>query len=328
VKGRAGNSVSDRKRPSYGGQAVIEGVMMRGPNYVALSVRDPNGDINSLTKEVKSLSQRNSFTRLPIVRGALSLWESLSLGIGMLLKSAEIASPEEEKPSDSALTASVLFAACLAVGLFIVLPSFAAAWIMKLSSLSGASWVSFIESAIRLGILVIYILAISQMEDIRRILEYHGAEHKVIWAFEHAQEVTNEIEGCVGDGDDDFHKAVGILAGKAQSESRLHPRCGTSFLFIVVLVTWLVFLFVSPDSLPLRILSRIALLPVVAGLAYEILRLSAKHEGWVWDVLKAPGVYMQKLTTKEPSADQLEVAATSLLLLVAEELRVTFPTVG
>lgn len=324
--------MSQEGRPSCGGQAVIEGVMMRGPNYVALSVRDPDGNIKSLTKEVKSLSQRNNFTRLPIVRGMLSLWESLSLGIGMLLESAEIASPEEEKPSDSSLTMSVVFAAVLAVGLFIVLPSFATEWIMRAVSLSGGTWVSFIESAMRLGILVIYILAISQMDDIQRIFQYHGAEHKVIWAFEknsfNPEEfgISNEGADGVGEsaihGSDGFHRAVGSLVEKAQWESRLHPRCGTSFLFIVVLVTWIVFLFVSPSSLPLRILSRIALLPLVAGLAYEILRLSARHEGIMWDVLKAPGVYMQKLTTKEPSKDQLEVAATSLLLLVKEESQV------
>lgn len=324
--------MSQKGRPSYGGQAVIEGVMMRGPNYVALSVRDPDGNIKSLTKEVKSLSQRNGFTRLPIVRGVLSLWESLSLGIGMLLQSAEIASPEEEKPSDSSLTMSVLFAAVLAVGLFIVLPSFATEWIMRTVSLSGGTWVSFIESAMRLSILVIYILAISQMKDIQRILQYHGAEHKVIWAFEknsfNPEEfvTSNEAADGVGKsaihGNNGFQRAVGSLAEKAQCESRLHPRCGTSFLFIVVLVTWLVFLFVSPGSLALRIVSRIALLPLVAGLAYEILRLSARHEGIMWDILKAPGVYMQKLTTKEPSRDQLEVAATSLLLLVKEESQV------
>ena len=324
--------MSQEGRPSYGGQAVIEGVMMRGPNYVALSVRDPYGNIKSFTKEVKSLSQRNSFTRLPIVRGMLSLWESLSLGIGMLLESAEIASPEEEKPSDSSLTMSVLFAAVLAVGLFIVLPSFATEWIMRAVSLSGGTWVSFIESAMRLSILVIYILAISQMEDIQRILQYHGAEHKVIWAFEKnsfnpeefgtSKEAVDGVGESAIHGSDGFQRAVGSLVEKAQWESRLHPRCGTSFLFIVVLVTWLVFLFVSPSSLPLRILSRIALLPLVAGLAYEILRLSAIHEGIMWDILKAPGVYMQKLTTKEPSKDQLEVAATSLLLLVKEEFQV------
>lgn len=313
--------MADDSKPSYGGQAVIEGVMMRGPKYVSLAVRDPSGNICVKTEEVQSLSQRNWFTRLPVVRGALSLWESLTLGISKLLESAEIASPEEEKPTEGALTLSVLVAVVMALGLFIVLPSYGAQWIVDLGSISGVHWVSFIESCLRLVILVLYVFAISKMEDIQRVFEYHGAEHKVIWAFE-----NNQLPlGQNGNGaDHGFGDAVKLLAQKAQSESRLHPRCGTSFLFIAVLVTWVVFLFVTPESLVIRIISRIILLPVVAGLAYEVLKLSAVRSGFIWDMLKAPGMGMQKLTTKEPDLQQLEVAAVSLLSLIAEESGFSF----
>ncbi len=308
--------MGQKDRPSYGGQAVIEGVMMRGPKHAVLSVRDPKGNLVSLSKQPESLAQRSKFARLPVIRGAVSLWESLSLGIQMLLKSAEIASPEEE-PSESEMTLAVIFAFVIGLGIFVVLPTFAASWLMKTIGISGKYWASFIELALRLALLIGYVTAISQMEDIRRVLEYHGAEHKVIWAYEKNTARVDEMLQSVGS--DESCNAVEFLVKKARPEAALHPRCGTSFLFIAVIVTWLVFLFVSPKSLILRVVTRIAMLPVVAGLAYELLKGSSKHEGFIWDLLKAPGIKMQKLTTREPDTDQLEVAATSLVLLICKE---------
>lgn len=325
--------LSKDNRPSYGGQAVIEGVMMRGPGHMALSVRDPEGNIVSLTGKVENLSEQNKVTRLPVIRGAVSLFESLSLGIQMLMKSAEIAAPEEEKPSDNALTLAVAFAVVMGLGLFVILPSYVTAWFVRYLAVSGRYWVSFIESALRLLFLIAYVVSISRMKDIQRVLEYHGAEHKVIWAYE---KNYSDLEGLLTGGSTrdiqsrqcsrenqadagSLEHCVEFLVEKAKPESSLHPRCGTSFLFIAVLVTWIVFLFMSPKSLIVRIVARIAMLPVVAGLAYEVLRRSAKGEGFLWGLVKAPGIAMQRLTTREPDKGQLEVAATSLVLLIIEE---------
>jgi uncharacterized protein YqhQ len=331
--------VSKDNRPSYGGQAVIEGVLMRGPGNMVLSVRDPDGNIVSLARKVESLTDKSRFARLPIVRGAVSFWESLSLGINILMKSAEIASPEDEKPSDNALTVAVAFAMVIGLGLFVILPSFGTAALMKFASLSGRYWVTFIESSLRMLLLVGYVVAISRMKDIQRVLEYHGAEHKVIWAFEKHPFRLERLLDCrcvqadggskcsedVQNGHDNrfdengLEAAVEFLAEKAKPESTLHPRCGTSLLFIAVLVTWILFLFISPKSILIRIISRIAMLPVVAGIAYEVLKHSTRREGAIWGLVKAPGIAMQKLTTREPDKGQLRVAATSLVLLIAEE---------
>ncbi len=307
-------------RPSYGGQAVIEGVMMRGPGHVVLSVRDPDGNIVLLSEKLESLAGKSKFARLPIIRGAVSFWESLSLGITMLMKSAEISSAEDEKPSDNALTVAVAFAMFMGLGLFILLPSFGTALLMKLASLSGRHWVTFIESSLRMLLLVAYVVAISGMKDIQRVLEYHGAEHKVIWAFEkHSFRLEDFFSHDNGFDENGLEAAAGFLAEKAEPESTLHPRCGTSFLFIAVFVTWILFLFISPESLTIRVIARIAMLPVVGGVAYEILKHSARQKGAIWGLVKAPGIAMQRLTTKEPDNRQLKVAAASLVLLIAEE---------
>lgn len=309
--------VSQKDRPSYGGQAVIEGVMMRGPRHAVLSVREPNGNLVSLSKQPESLAQRSKFARLPVIRGAISLWESLSLGIQMLMKSAEISSPEEEQPSDKELTLAVVLAFVIGLGLFVVLPTSVVTWLMKSLNISGRFWASFIESALRLVLLIGYVVSISKMEDIQRVLEYHGAEHKVIWAYEKNTAKVDEILKNTDTGQ--FCDAVEFLVEKAQPETTLHPRCGTSFLFIAVIVTWFVFLFISPKSLMVRVVTRIAMLPVVVGLSYELLKGSSKREGFIWNLIKAPGIGMQKLTTREPDTDQLEVAATSLALLIRKE---------
>lgn len=351
---------------SYGGQAVIEGVMMRGPRHMVLSVRGPDGKVVSLIRPLDSLAHRSKLARLPIIRGAVSLWESLSLGIQMLMKSAEIAAPEEEQPSERDLSLAVLFALVVGIGLFIAIPTYITPWLMGVLGISGRAWASSIESAFRLVILFIYVVSISRMEDIQRVLEYHGAEHKVIWAYEkHADQVEGllksgsedrvaedipagegyaERRGLGGTGPDgqgpDSHDpdgrgpvlrmdvsgsqanvqaAIEFLVEKAADETTLHPRCGTSFLFIAVLVTWIVFLFVSPANLILRMATRLAMLPVIAGLAYEVLKNSSKREGLLWDIIKAPGIAMQRLTTRQADRDQLEVAATSLALLILAE---------
>jgi uncharacterized protein YqhQ len=322
---------------SYGGQAVIEGVMMRGPTHMVLSVRGPDGKVVSLTRSLDTLAQRNKIARWPVVRGAISMWESLSLGIKMLMKSAEIAAPEEEQPSETSLSLAVLFALVVGVGLFIAFPTYVAPWLMKGLGVSGRVWASSVESGLRLVMLLIYVVSISRMEDIQRVLEYHGAEHKVIWAYEkNTDQVEQMLKGGSKDGgpgdrssegkgseggdpEESSQAAIEFLVQEAAGETTLHPRCGTSFLFIAVLVTWIVFLFVSPGNAILRLAARLAMLPVIAGLAYEVLKNSSRREGLLWDLVKAPGIGMQKLTTRQPDKDQLEVAATSLVLLILAE---------
>jgi uncharacterized protein YqhQ len=393
---------------SYGGQAVIEGVMMRGPRHMVLSVRGPDGEVVSLTQPLESLAQRSKFARLPVVRGAISMWESLSLGIQMLMKSAELAAPEEEQPSESALSLAVLFALVVGIGMFIALPAYVTPWLMKALRVSGKYWASSLETGLRLVLLFIYVVSISRMKEIQRVLEYHGAEHKVIWAYENNTAMVKRLikglqdgseagsesdsvsdsegdsegglqgdsegdsgaglqgdskggsrgdlggsskdgpegcpeagseagseygrEGCPevgsegsstdspgGVSQDRTRAAVEFLMEKAAHETTLHPRCGTSFLFIAVLVTWIVFLFVSPAGIILRVASRLALLPVIAGIAYEVLKNSSRRQGLLWDLIKAPGIGMQKLTTRQPDRSQLEVAATSLVLLILAE---------
>lgn len=301
--------------PSYGGQAVIEGVVMRGPEFVSMSVREPGGGIVSFVKRVYSPSQRHALMRLPIVRGAFAFWDSLSIGIQMLMKSADISFPEE-KPSGTAANLSVALAAVIAVSAFIVLPAAAAPLLLRALNITGRLASSLVETLIRVAVLVGYVASISRMKEIQRVLQYHGAEHKVIWAWEkHHREINEKI----------YLEKWGVsqisefLASKAQRESPLHPRCGTSFLFIAVLVTWLVFLFVSPESTLERVAVRLLLMPVAAGMSYEVLKASAAHGSAFWRVIKAPGMGLQSLTTKEPDAGQLEVAADSLARLVEAE---------
>jgi len=330
---------TEKPGTSYGGQAVIEGVMMRGIAGVVLSVRGPHGDIVSLTKDAPYLSRKRKLFGLPVLRGALSLWDSLSLGIEMLMRSAEIAAPDEVRPTKTATTLSVVFALIVAVALFMVLPGLLAPWILALFGVTGRLWVSLTESSLRLLILFGYVFLVSRMEEIQRVLEYHGAEHKVVWAWEkNRKEAENLIreegssglpgslsEGSVSGSPGGVQAArtgeglIQFLAEKATRESRLHPRCGTSFLFIVVLCTWLVFLFVSPSSTVMKVLIRLALLPLVAGISYEVLKASAGREGLGWRLVRYPGLFLQKLTTREPDMSQLEVAATSLGLLVLKE---------
>jgi len=302
------------RAPSYGGQAVIEGVVMRGPRFAAMSVRAPDGEIVTLVKKAEMPSQRGGVFRWPIVRGALSFIDSLSLGIEMLVKSAEISMPEQEAPSKASVNIAVAAGGLIAVGLFVALPAYAAPFILNALRLSGRVYTSLVELMLRITLLVGYISAVSRMKDIQRVLQYHGAEHQVIWAWENHHgdpEVSRENWNR--------EAAVSLLASKAAGYSRLHPRCGTSFLFLVALCSWFVFIFVSPPNVIDRIIVRLLLMPLVAGLSYEALKASAGHEGIIWEIIRAPGIGLQKLTTRTPDASQLEVAANSLALLIEAE---------
>jgi uncharacterized protein YqhQ len=304
----------NKKAPTYGGQALIEGVAMRGPRHLAMSVRRPSGEIVSLTKLALMPSEKGGLFNLPIMRGALAFWDSLSLGMEMLMKSAEIAMPEEETPSKSALHLSLFLGVVIAVAMFVLLPTFLASVILRATGMSGRATTGLVELVIRLVLLVGYVLAISRMQEIQRVLQYHGAEHKVLWAWE-----NNHAAQGFRDGTWDHVGVVNTLADVAKDAPRLHPRCGTSFLFLVAICSWVVYLFVSPPGVLPRVTARILLLPLVAGLSYEVLKLSAGRQGVFWRIIAAPGMALQILTTREPDTGQLEVAAESLAHLIEVE---------
>jgi uncharacterized protein YqhQ len=311
-----GGRVLAQDTPSYGGQAVLEGVVMRGPRYVSLSVRKPDGDVASMTKKALSPSQKGPLMRLAIVRGAFAFWDSLSLGVEMLVRSAEIASPEEARPGRAAVDFGVVLGAVIAVGLFIMLPAALTPYIAGALRLRGRLLLSLTEMLLRLAVLFSYVELVFRMPEIQRVLEYHGAEHKVIWAWERNQ---RDLAEKVRLEKWDAPKVAQFLVEKAGRESRLHPRCGTSFLFIVVLCTWIVFFFVTPLDMLARVGIRLLLLPVAAGLSYEVMKASADQGGLFWRAIRAPGMALQALTTREPDKGELEVAADSLVHLVEAE---------
>lgn len=302
--------------PSYGGQAVLEGVVMRGPKYAVLCSRAPDGDIVQYVKKAPTPGERKSILRLPLLRGAFSLWDSMSLGVEMLFKSASISSSDEMEEGSFAFTLAAILAVTLAIGLFIVLPAFLSLLLFRFVSFESRLLMSFLETVIRLFILFGYIFLISKMEDIQRVLQYHGAEHKVIWAFEKNYET---IEKRFQEEGFEKEELAQFLAEKALGESTLHPRCGTSFLFLTVLITWVIIFIYSPTGYLAKVGFRLLTLPLVAGLSYEVLKLSANNKSKFWDFVKAPGLFLQKMTTKEPDKEQLLVSAESLSLLVEAE---------
>jgi len=285
--------------PRYmGGQAVVEGVMMRGARTWAVAVRDPDGHIEVVTHDAPTWSER--WTKVPVVRGVTALAESLGLGFKALAWSAERQVPEEERISSKAMGWTMAIALIFFTAVFIVLPSLVNRGVTDVFGVSGFAY-HLIEGAIRLGIFIGYLVLIAQLKDIKRVFEYHGAEHKAIAAYENGAELTPE---------------------SAQRFSTEHVRCGTNFLLTVMLVTIVVYAFVGRPSLPWLIASRIILIPVVAGLSYEVIRFAAKHmqKRWV-RILMRPGLALQRLTTREPGLDQLEVAIASLrAAMTAEQL--------
>lgn len=277
------------EKPIVGGQAVIEGVMMRGFGKVATAVREPSGKINVQVKSVRSIAEKYPILKLPFLRGSVTLIESLILGIRSLSFSAQAAGEEDEQISDSELAASIVLALVVACGLFIAIPTFAAKFLHALTE--DPFYFNLAEGFLRLAIFVLYIFAISQMSDIQRVFQYHGAEHKTIFCYEADLPLTVE---------------------NVRKFPRLHPRCGTAFLLIVMIVSIFVFAFLGWPELWLRILSRIILLPVVAGIAYEIIRFAGRSENPVVRAAIMPGLWLQYLTTREPDDSMIEVAIASL----------------
>ena len=272
--------------PRYmGGQAVLEGVMMRGASTWAIAVRKPDGEIAVDVREVPGWSDKYT---LPIVRGVMSLTESLGLGYRALTWSANQQFPEEEQISEKAIGWAVLPVALVFSVIFIAIPA--------LAGHGFSHWFhgSFpiIEGVVRLVLFVAYLAAVGCLKDIKRVFQYHGAEHKAIAAYENDVELTPEA---------------------AQQFSTAHVRCGTNFLLTVMVVAVLVYSVIPRPNLWFVVASRVLLMPLIAGLSYEVIRLAAKnmHRRWV-RVLVRPGLWLQKLTTREPDLDQLEVAIASL----------------
>ncbi len=276
---------------SYGGQAVIEGVMMRGPKSWALAVRRPDGSIAVEKEETPAYTERNRLFRLPLVRGSFVLLDSLVLGLKALSKSANLAmDSDQEELSFKEIVGSIALAFLLAVLLFIVVPTgavhIARHWV------PGVLLQNVFEGIIRMAVFIAYLIVISRMEDIERVFMYHGAEHKAINAFERKEALTPE---------------------NIAKYPTLHPRCGTSFLLVVLVISIFVFALLGGGGLWWKIVSRILVLPVVAGLGYEFVRLSGRWQDKAWvGILTAPGLWLQRLTTREPDEGQLEVAIRAL----------------
>jgi len=285
---------------NIGGQAVIEGVMMRAPRSVAIAVRRPSGEIVVKRDMVVPLTERFPLVKLPIVRGAVALFSSLFTGIKALNFSANEALAEEEGDGKKEELSSWAMAGTMAVAfgfgilLFFILPLYATKLLTQLALISDNNIVfNLVDGVIRVVVFLLYIWSISRMKDIQRVFQYHGAEHKSIFAFEAGAELT---------------------VANVRGYSRLHPRCGTSFLLIVMLVSILIFSLI-PKLWPfyMKAVSRIVLLPLIAGVSYEFLKWSAKndHSPFVKMVI-APGLALQRLTTREPDDSQLEVAIRSM----------------
>ncbi|MBQ4515844.1 MAG: DUF1385 domain-containing protein [Clostridia bacterium] len=296
---------------SIGGQAVIEGVMMRGPKDIAIAVRKPDGEIEIDKKPVSSLLLKHKWLKLPIIRGVVSFIESLIVGTKALMWSASFYDIEEEedkkkkeemteeerkkleekenKALNFAIYSSVALALVLGVGIFMLLPTVLVGFIKDLIPVGFLA--TLLEGIVRIAIFLIYIALVSNMKDIKRVFEYHGAEHKTIFCYESGAELTPE---------------------NARKFSRLHPRCGTSFLLIVMVVSIILFSFISWSNPWQRILIRLALLPVVAGISYEVIKFAGRSKSKFMQIVSKPGMWLQNLTTREPDDSQLEVAIASL----------------
>ena len=281
---------------AVGGQAVIEGVMMRDANKTATAVRLPNGEIEVETHPVTSIRDRYPVLNLPLIRGSVIMVESLVIGMRALSFSAQAAGEEDEQMTKKEIAMTILFALVLASVLFIVIPTGAAH--LAAAYTDDPVVFNLIEGGIRLFVFLLYIWGISFMGGIRRVFQYHGAEHKTIHCYEAGEALTVE---------------------NVQKFPRLHPRCGTNFLLIVMVVAIVFHVFFGWPDLWLRILSRLAVLPVVAGVSYEIIRFAGRSENRIVRIMITPGLWLQYLTTRPPEGEMVEVAIESLKAVLPEE---------
>lgn len=294
------------KRTSIGGQAVMEGVMMKNMEKYAVAVRKPDQKIEVMKGEYESLGNRYAICRAPIIRGVVTFIESLYIGMKTLAFSSSFYEEEEEEREpgkiEKALTRlfgeklesvimgmTIAISVILAVGIFMILPYFLSTLLEGV--IASYTVRTLIEGVIRVGIFLLYIWLISRMEDIRRVFMYHGAEHKTINCLEHGEDLTPE---------------------NIRRYSRFHKRCGTSFLLIVMIVSIVVFMFIRVDEPALKFVLRVLLVPVIAGISYEFIRLAGKSDSRIMDILSRPGMSLQFFTTREPDDAMLEVAIASV----------------
>ncbi len=287
------------KLPSYGGQAVIEGVMMRGSRAVAIAMRAPDEQIVVHTETLSGI-YKSQLAKIPFLRGLIGLWDALGLGMRALTISANTQTGEDEKLEGPALYLTIAISLGFGVGLFFLAPA-AVGQLSERFAGWNAWWGNLLEGLIRLVLLVVYIGLIGRMDDIRRVFAYHGAEHKTINAFEAGVELTPE---------------------NVTQFSLEHPRCGTAFLLTLVLFSVLLFSLLGPLPLAWRLISRVLLLPVLAGIAYEYIRWTANHlnSAFVRWIVK-PNLALQRMTTREPDLKMLEVAIAAFQAMRLEEDR-------
>lgn len=302
------------KKCSIGGQAVLEGVMMKAPKRMAIAVRRSDGIVQIKSKEVTSIKDRHPLLNWPIIRGIVSFGETMVLGVRSLMDSAELygeAEAEEEyKPSkfetwisektgksieDVMIASALVIAIGFAILLFVIMPAFLTSLLRRW--VDNGIVMSLIEGLIRLTTFLVYIAAISQIRDIKRVFQYHGAEHKTIHCYEHEEELTVE---------------------NARKYTTLHPRCGTAFLLIVMVISIVAFSVLSWNNILIRILTKILLLPIVAGISYEIIKWAGASDSKWMQIVMYPGLMLQKLTTKEPDDEQLQVAIYSFKAALEE----------
>lgn len=302
---------------TVGGQAVIEGVMMKNKDKYALAVRMPEGNIRVTKDECKSIKEKYKFLGWPILRGLVNMIESLVLSMKTLTISADAFGIEEEETRfekwlkekfgktllDFVMVIAMILGVALGVGLFFFLPLFISSSLFDKSGEETKWYATLVEGGIKIGIFVLYIWAVSFMKDIRRTFEYHGAEHKTIFCYESGEELTPE---------------------NVKKFSRFHPRCGTSFIFVILLLSILVSsvvysIPVMKSNIVLKFASKILTLPLTVGLGYEFIRFAGKHDNKITRALSAPGLWMQRITTREPDNEQIEVAIASLKCALPED---------
>ena len=288
----------------------MEGVLMRGKNAYAMAVRRPDGGIELIEKPISSVATKYPFLKWPLIRGSVALCSSMALGFSALSQSAEIAMGDEPEPTSKfekflqdklgeklnnvLMTLAMVFAVILSVGLFMLLPTFLASLIPV-----PPTFIGVIEGLVRITIFVGYMLIISRFKDIQRVFAYHGAEHKAINCFEKKLPLTTEnVASC----------------------TRLHKRCGTSFMLVVMVITMVLFMIIRIDGIWLRFASRILLLPVIAGISYEIsVKWAGGRDNWLVNAIIFPGMCIQRITTKEPDHEQIEVAVCALEKALAQD---------
>lgn len=301
------------KRVKIGGQAVMEGVMMKNGDRYAVAVRKPDKDIEIKVVDYVSVGSRSAFFRIPIIRGVVNFVESLVIGVKTLMYSATFfdeeetedkakadedkhgrkskeKSPEQKKREDDlTMIGTVAFSLVFAIALFMMLPAFIGELIDRV--IDNRILMSVIEGVLRLAIFLGYVAIISLMKDIQRVFMYHGAEHKTINCFEAGVPLTPE---------------------NVKKYSRYHKRCGTSFLFIVMIISIIVFMFISADTAWLRLIIRLLLIPVIAGISYEFIMFAGRSDSKIANIMSVPGMWVQRLTTREPDLDMIEVAIKSV----------------